>query len=140
MPVGRLRAKNSAEIIQSRQQQEHNLFITFQLCDQFSQLYSEIHFSRYCTISEYTFQNMKEIGLRSIFSLFLRTISWIFWKVYKDECNIWYTTQPADRTEHAQMQTCIWLVRNHEKYELQWLYFILFTVTHIIHYSLVNMD
>ena len=108
--------------------------------------------SRYCTISEYTFQNMKEIVWRKsenmdlrqswgfIFSQFLRTISWIFWKVYEDECNIWYTTQPADRTEHAQMQTCIWLVRNREKYELQWHYFILFTVTHIIHYSLVNMD
>ena len=43
MPVNSLRAKNSAEIIQSRQQQEHNLFITFQLGDQFSQLYFEIH-------------------------------------------------------------------------------------------------
>ena len=61
--------------------------------------------------------------IRVHFSEYEGNISWTFWKVYEDECNIWYTTQPADRT------AC----RNRENYDLQWLYFIFFTVTHTRH-------
>ena len=80
-------------------------YIYFVVCFPFSAAKHVLLFFRWSVISDRRFQILVDIARYRAsdpyFSLFLRTFSFIFWKVDEDKCNIWYLIY---NTQHNQTE------------------------------------